>query len=163
MRYRLFVNVLVIIIISDLFACAILSKTSEKKDDHDQVVSLSDLPEPVRATVAKLTSGGEIKQLEKEEVDGKVVYDVEARVQDKDVEYDIASDGTVLSAEESVPYNSLPQAVRNTAEKYFGTAEGLKSSKEVEDGNIYFEVEGKKGSKMRVLKITDLGKIVEEE
>ena len=98
-----------------------------------------------------------------EEVEGKVIYDIEARMHNKDVEYDIASDGTVLSVEKSVPYNSLPEAVRVTAEKYFGTAEGLKSSREIENGTTYFEVEGKKGSKTKALKLTDLGKIVEEE
>ena len=79
---------------------------------------------PARATIEKQTAGGKIKSIEKEEEDGKVIYDVEATVQGRDVEYDIAADGTVLTSEQSVPYASLPLAVRNAAEKYFGSAAG---------------------------------------
>ena len=136
---------------------------SKKEESSGQTLSLSDLPAVVRATIERLIAGGEIKLLEKEEADGKVIYDVEARVKDKDVEYDIADDGTVLTSEESVPYSSLPEAVRAAAEKYFGSTAGLKASRELESGNTFYEVEGMKGGVAKALKLNESGEIVEEE
>ena len=126
-------------------------------------VTLSQVPLPARTTIEKLIAGGEIKMIEKETANGKTVYDVEAKVKDKDVEYDVASDGTILTSSESVPYDLLPAAVKQAAQKYFGSAEGLNASKEIEKDKTYYEVEGKKGGKAIALKLDDKGKITEEE
>jgi len=88
---------------------------------------------------------------------------VEATVQGKNVEYDVAEDGTVLSSEQAVPYASLPAAVRDSVEKYFGSAEGLAASQEIEEGKTFYEIEGKKHGAAVALKVTDAGKIIEEE
>lgn len=163
MQCRILQSVLITVLIAGLSGCEAISGRAEKKEAPSQAVSLSDLPAPARATIDRLIAGGEIKKIEKEEVSGKVIYDVEARVRDKDVEYDVDSTGKVLTAQESVPYTSLPAVVRATVEKYFGVAEGLNASKEVEDGKTFYEVEGKKGGSTITLKLTDLGKILEEE
>ncbi len=60
------------------------SKLEAKKEASAQQVPLSAVSEPARIVIEKLTAGGEIKKIEKEEVDGKVVYDVEATVGEKD-------------------------------------------------------------------------------
>lgn len=161
MQYRIVQSALVALLIVGLLGCDTLSGQAEKKPS--QVVSLSDLPGPARATIERLTTGGKIQKLEKEEKDGTVIYDVEAKVKDKDVEYDVASDGKVLTAEESIPYASLPAMVQSATMKYFGSAEGLKASKEVEDGKTFYEVEGKKSSSTITLKLTETGQIIEEE
>jgi uncharacterized membrane protein YkoI len=136
------------------------SPKAEKKEAPASSMTLSQVPEPVQATIKKLTATGKIKKIEKAEEDGKTVYDVEATVQGRDVEYDIAADGTMLTTEQSVPYASLPLGVRNAAQKYFGSVAGLKASVEVEGGKTFYEVEGKKG---KALKLSDTGQIVEEE
>ncbi|MFB0509695.1 MAG: PepSY domain-containing protein [bacterium] len=167
MLTRIFRTILALFVIlaASWLACA--PKKSEnvktQKEKTDQKLKLSDLPTPVRTTVEKLTAGGVIKKIEKDEEDGKVVYDVEAKVKNQNVEFDIASDGTILTTEESVPYASLPAAVRSAAEKYFGTAEGLEANKEVEKGKNFYEVEGKKQGWKVTIKLTETGQIVEEE
>jgi uncharacterized membrane protein YkoI len=128
-----------------------------------QKVTISQVPEPARAAIEKLTAGGQIKTIEKETENGKTIYDVEAKVKDKDVEYDVASDGTILTSSESVPYDSLPAAVKQAAQKYFGSAEGLNASKETEKDKTSYEVEGKKGGKAITLKLDQTGKVIEEE
>ncbi|HNY80750.1 MAG TPA: hypothetical protein PLX34_22010 [Sedimentisphaerales bacterium] len=164
MAYWIFQCVLVAALIAGLSGCGIMPRQRAKTEASAERVALSDVPAPARATIEGLTADGEIRKLEKEKVDGKVVYDVEATVGGKEVEYDVAADGTVLTAEESVPYTSLPAAVRAGAEKYFGSATGLKASREVEDGRTFYEVEGKaKGNGTIGLKLTDTGRIVEEE
>ena len=119
--------------------------------------------QPRCVVIETLIAGGEIKTIEKEEVNGQVIYDVEASVGGKDVEYDVASDGTVLTAEESVSYASLPAAVQVAAQRYCGSATELKGSREVEQGKAFYEVEGQKKGKAVALNLTDAGHIVEEE
>lgn len=135
----------------------------EEKESPAQSVSLSDIPAPARAAIEKLTAGGKIKKIEKEEQEGTAIYDVEAKVKDKDVEYDVDSNGNILTSEESVPFSSMPAVVQEAAKTYFGSAEGLKASKEVEKDKTFYEVEGKKGGSAVALKLDDSGKILEEE
>jgi len=177
MPHRVLLKVLVVILIAGLAGCCCARKEKESqpgqraekaaaaasKEAPAVTVSLSQVPEPARAKITQLTAGGKIKQIEKAEEDGQTVYDVEATVQGQDVEYDVAADGTVLTTGQSVPYASLPLVVRNAAEKYFGSAAGLKASVETEKGQTFYEVTGKKGTAPVALKLSATGQIVEEE
>lgn len=131
--------------------------------NYEHKVSLSQVSGQARATIEKLTTGGEIKMIEKETSNGKTIYDIEARVNGKDVEYDIAENGEVLTSEESIPYDALPAVVKQAAEGYYGFAKGLNASKENEKDKTYYEVEGKKGGKTIALKLDGTGQILEEE
>ena len=163
MQYRILQSVLVAVLIVGLFGCNAISGRAEKKEAPGQAVTLSDLPAPARATIEKLTAGGKIKSIEREETGGMVIYDVEAKMKDKDVEYDVTANGKIVSSEESVPYTSLPVAVQAAVKKYFGSAEGLKASKEIEKGKTFYEVEGKKDGSTIELKLSEKGRILEEE
>jgi uncharacterized membrane protein YkoI len=163
MKYRILQSALVAVLMFGLFGCEAISGRAEKNQAPTQVVSLQDVPAPARATIERLTAGGKIRKIDKEESGGRVIYDVEATVKGKDVEYDVASDGKVLTSEESVPYTSLPAAVQVAAVKYFGSTEGLKASKEIESGKIFYELEKKKGNATIELKLAETGEIVEEE
>jgi uncharacterized membrane protein YkoI len=138
------------------------ARAGEEKDD-EKVASVSDLPAAARATVEKLTAGGTIKSILKEDENGKIVFDVEATVKGKDVEYSVDADGKIITSEESIEYSSMPAAVRAAAEKYFGSATGLKASKELENGQTFFEVESQKDGKKATVKYDATGKQVEEE
>ena len=148
------------IMLSVALTLVIGAVAEEKKADK---VALKDLPAPARAAVEKWLEGGTITSIEKEEEDGKVVYDVEATVKGKHAEADIAADGTVLTTEVAVAFDSLPKPVSDAAEKYFGSTKGLNASKEIEKGKAQYEVEGKKADKKVTLKLDDAGKILEEE
>ena len=163
MQTRILGCLLVLAVLALASGCGALSGLGSEEDASDRLVPLPSIPAPARVTIERLTAGGQIERLEQEEIDGRVVYDVEANVDGKHVEYDIASDGTVLTTEESVAYDSLPDAVRASSRKYFGSDAELKASKEVEDDKTYYEVEGTKGSAVITLKLTDTGRIVERE
>ena len=150
------------VIVGLAVAISVVAAEKEKGDKPQEVV-LADLPAPARAAVEKWLAGGTIQKIEKEDEDGKVIYDVEATVKGKHAEADIAADGTVLTTEEGVAYDSLPKAVRDAAEKYFGSAKDLNAAKEIEKGKASYEVEGKKDDKKVTLKFDDTGKILEEE
>jgi hypothetical protein len=149
-----------VVLVMSLAGC---NTFSDGKEPPARTVTLADLPEPAKATVEKLMVGGKIKTIEQEEENGSPVFDVEGTVNGKDVEYDVAADGKVLSSEQRVPYESLPASVRMAATVYFGSAETFPASKEIEGDKTFYEVEGKKDGTRVTLKLSDTGKIVEEE
>src|SRR5207249_10769182 len=110
--------------------CASTKGSAQAKE---QRVTVAELSAPARATVEKVTAGGKVDQIDKEVERGKVVYDVEATVEGKHVEYLIAdADGAVLGTETSVEFSQLREAVRAAAKNYFGDTTGLKSMKSLE-------------------------------
>ena len=144
--------------------CASTRAGKEKKEEAAERVSLAQLSAPARATVEKLTAGGKVDMIDKEVEKGKTVYDVEATVDGKHVEYLIAdADGAVLGTETSIEFSELPVAVRAAAEKYFGSATGLKPMKGVEGGETTYEIEGTKNGKTATVTFDPMGKLVEEE
>jgi uncharacterized membrane protein YkoI len=163
MRYRMLASAVVVGLVLVLCGCNCLCRKGQKKEAPAQAISLSDVPAPARATIEKLIAGGTVKKIEKAEEGGKTIYDVEATVGGKDVEYDVAADGKVLTSEESVPFASLPAAVQKAAHTYFGTAAGLKASRELEAGKAFYEVSGTKAGGPVTVKFSDTGQIVEEE
>src|SRR5262245_10975498 len=118
----------------------------------EQNVTLAKVSEPARATINKETAGGQIEKITKEIERGKTVYDVEATVGGKHLEYLIAdADGAVLGTEVPIPFEQLPAPVRVAAENYFGASTGLAAMKGVEYGETHFEIEGMKhGKKVEV-------------
>lgn len=125
--------------------CASTKESAQKKEER---VSMADLSAPARATVDKVTAGGKVDQIDKEVERGKVVYDVEATVGGKHLEFLIAdADGTLLGTETPIEFGDLPEPVRAAAEKYFGSATGLKAMKGVEYGETQYEIEGTRGGK----------------
>ena len=147
-----------------IVGCASTRACKEKKEDATERVSLAQLSAPARATVEKLTAGGKVDMIDKEVEKGKTVYDVEATVNGKHVEYLIAdADGAVLGTETSIEYSELPAAVRAAAEKYFGTATGLKPMKGVEEGETSYEIEGTKNGKKIAATFDPTGKFLGEE
>ncbi len=111
-------------------------------------ISIAEVSPAARATVEKITAGGKIERINKEIEKGKLVYDVEANVDGKHVEFLIDdADGSVLGTETSIDFSQLPQVVRRAAEKYFGSPNGLKAMKGVEYGETSYEIEGAKNGK----------------
>jgi len=126
-------------------------------------VSLEELTPPARAAVEKLTAGGNIEKIDQETEKGRVIYDVEATVGGKHVEYTITTDGTVAGTETAIEFSALPEGVRKAAQKYFGGPAGLKPSKCVEDGQTTYEIEGNKEGKTVAVTFDPDGEMLEEE
>jgi uncharacterized membrane protein YkoI len=166
MQSRILICVLAVIVAAGISGCACpacCSKASAKQEQGTDQISLCEVPAPARTMIDILTSGGKIMKLEKEEEGGKVMYDIEGVVRGQYVEFDIAEDGVVMTAQQSIKFNMLPCPVKTACIDYFGSEKGLQASREVEEGKIFYEVEGNKDSKPVALKLDDAGKIVEEE
>ena len=123
--------------------CTCMKSRSTQKD-----VQVSQLSAPARATLERVTAGGQIEQITREVEKGKSVYDVEATVGGKHLEFLIAeADGAVLGTEVPIELSELPEPVRTAAENYYGTTTGLKAMKGVEYGETSYEIEGIKNGK----------------
>jgi uncharacterized membrane protein YkoI len=122
--------------------------SSMKSGGGEKDVTLEQMSAPARATVNKETAGGHVDKITKEVERGKTVYDVEATVVGKHMEYLIAdADGTLLGTEVPIPFEELPEPVRAATQKYFGTTTGLLVMKGVEYGETHYEIEGPKNGK----------------
>ena len=125
-------------------------------------VSLEDLPDAPRATVQRLTAGGRIERIDREVEDGRVVYDVEATVGGKHVEFLVAdSDGAVLGTETSIDFNQLPAPVRAAAAQYFDTTVGLTAAKVEEFGQVSYEITGTRNGRSAEATFDPTGKLLE--
>ena len=138
---------------------AVLAGCASNKSGKEVRVSLTELSPPARVTLEKMTTGGTIDRIDREVERGKVVYDAEATVGGKHVEYLIAdSNGELLGTENEIEFSQLPEAVRAAAIKYFGGAAGLKAMKGVEYGETHYEIEGPKNGKTAEVTFDPLGK-----
>lgn len=94
---------------------------------------------PNRCCLGGLIAQGEIETLEQKKVAGKVIEHVESRLDEKDMGYEVARDGTVLATSEGVAYASFPVGLLAAAQEYCGVASKLKVCKEIEHGEIFYE------------------------
>lgn len=144
-------------------ACATNKEGREGKEDATERVTMAQLTVPARATVEKLIAGEKVEKIDKEMEKGREVYDVEATVNGKPMEYTIATDGTAVGTETGIEFNELPEAVQKVAEMYFGGTTGLESARVEEDGQTTYEIEGKKNGKKVAVTFDTVGKLVGEE
>ncbi len=146
-------------------------------------VKVEDLPGAVSAALDKEAPGAEIEEIEKEEKDGKVVYDVDVKIEGKEFELKIAADGTVLKkeAEEekeekegeegdeedkdeavTVALSDVPEAVQATVKTEAPNGEIGEIEKEEEDGKVVYDVDVKIDGKKFELKIAADGTLLKK-
>lgn len=67
----------------------------------EEKVKLADCPEAVQKTIKAQANGGTIVEIEKEtKKDGTVVYEAEIKKDGKEIEVEVAADGTLIEVEE---------------------------------------------------------------
>ncbi|MGC8989338.1 MAG: PepSY domain-containing protein [Verrucomicrobiia bacterium] len=155
-----FVATLALAIVAALIVSGCAS--TEKEGKGEERISLAQMSGPARATAERETAGGRIESIVREIEKGKVVYDVEATVGGKHVEFAIADvDGSVLGTETQIEFAELPGPVKAEAEKFFGTTTGLTVMKGVESGKTTFEIAGNKGGKKVEVTFDPTGRRIE--
>src|SRR4051812_9842677 len=133
--------------------------TSMRSGSKEQDVTLDQMSAPARATVTKETAGGHVDKITREVERDKTVYDVEATVGGRHMEYLIAdADGVLLGTEVPIEFSQMPEPVRAAAEKYFGTTTGLTCMKGLEYGETHYEIEGPKHGKTVEVTFDESGK-----
>ena len=147
------------VIVASLGLIALLGGCSSTHKSKEVDVTAEQMSAPARATMNREIGTGRIEKITKEVERGRIVYDVEANVDGKHMEYLIAdSDGELLGTEVPIDYSQLPEPVKASAEKHFGTSTGLTAMKGVEYGKTHYEIEGMKNGKKSEISFDENGK-----
>jgi uncharacterized membrane protein YkoI len=142
---RIIATSIVVGIASFAAGCASLKPDGAAKEVD---VTIAEVSAPARAAIETETAGGRVDKITREVERGKTVYDVEATVGGRHVEYLIdAGDGKLLGTEVPIEFSALPKPVQEATAKYFGTTGGLVMMKGVEYGETHYEIEGPKNGK----------------
>ena len=138
--------------------CNCMNKSDTAKGKEVDVTA-QQMSEPARATMTQQIGNGRVEKITREVERGATVYDVEANVGGKHMEYLIAdSNGELLGTEVPIAWNELPDPVKSAAEKHFGTTSGLTAMKGVEYGETHYEIEGMKNGKKAEVSFDAQGK-----
>ena len=89
-KFTLTTIVVVLILGPVATSCALFGK-------KETVVTISEVPSPVRTAIEKVTAGSTTKSIEKIERDGKVTYEVEYVRDGKELDAYFAEDGTQVT------------------------------------------------------------------
>jgi hypothetical protein len=82
-------------------------------------IPLDKVPEKIAATVKDRFPEGELKSVEKENEDGKVMFDVELTAKGRKYEMDVKEDGRIVEIEKEVAAKDFPDAcAKAVAAKY---------------------------------------------
>jgi len=149
-------------------------------DEDEEEITLEQLRKEAPAaakTIEEQAKGAEIEEIEKETRKGKVVYEAEFVVRGKEIEIEVAPNGTLLSreveddddddeAEEEVTIKQVPAAVRATILKVLKEAKGAKIEeieKETRKGKVVYEAELVVGGKEIEIRVDPAGKLLSRE
>jgi hypothetical protein len=124
-------------------------------------VEMSDLPQAVRQTIQRELKGMEIDDLERDKDDGKIVYELEAENNDREIRLKIAQDGTLLEKEEQLDDNDLPEVILAVVKKCIGDIDIDDVEKRYRHGRkTYYKVEGENDKFEVDLEIAEDGTIL---
>ena len=127
-------------------------------------VSLSEVPQAVRDTIERETKGFDIDDLERDKNDGKIVYEVDAENDGREIKLKIAEDGTLLEREEETDSDDLPAAVLSAVKKSVGDIDFDDIEKRFVHGRkTIYRIKGDKGNLEIELKIAEDGTILDKE
>lgn len=71
-------------------------KKDKESDEDEAVVTLSDVPAAVAATIQNAAGSGTIDKIEKKSKEGKALYEADITVDGKKLEVKVAEDGTLI-------------------------------------------------------------------
>ncbi|MHC4212264.1 MAG: PepSY-like domain-containing protein [Planctomycetota bacterium] len=126
-------------------------------------VSLSELPQSVRIAIERELKGMEIGDIERDEDNGKIVYEAEADG-DIDIKIKIAEDGTLLQREDELETKDLPAAILNAVKKIFGDIDIDDVEKRYQHGRkAYYKIEVENDKFEADLEIAEDGTILRKE
>ncbi|MBU6392681.1 MAG: hypothetical protein KGQ83_10635 [Planctomycetes bacterium] len=118
------------------------------------------MPVAVKATIEKATTGGKVKEIEKKQHGGKVIYDVDYVKDGKEKEIEVAQDGTIVKTEEKTTIDKVPAVVKAAIEKATAGGKVKKIEKEQYDGKVVYDVEYVKDGKEKEINVAEDGTIV---
>ncbi len=101
-----------------ILACLVISVNGFAKD-----ISFEEVPKAIQKIALRVIGDVPIDDVDREEDDGEIVYDIEAKDDSIDIELEIAADGTFLQRDiaEKITFAELPIPVQDTVRQQAGT------------------------------------------
>jgi uncharacterized membrane protein YkoI len=147
----------VLVALAGLFLLAAARADEEK-------IPLDKLPKAVLDAVKDKYPGAELLGAEKEDENGKTVYEVALKHKGQKLEATFKPDGTFVSVEKEIEAKDLPKAVADALEAKYPKATYKKVEEETEGDKVTYEVLLVTAEKKTVEVVLDpKGKILEEE
>ena len=150
--------------------------------DGEKEITIDEVPAAVKATILTEADGAPIQEIEMETADGKTVYEAEVIIDGKEVEIEVAPDGTLLGKkieddedegddddddedeiEEEVSLDDVPEAVKATMLKEAAGAEIQEVVKETEGGQVVYEAEFEADGQEIEIEVATDGTLLERE
>ena len=102
-------------------------------------ISLDKLPAAAQKTVKAQLKGGEVSSISKEEDDGKITFEVEAKKGETEWSFTVAADGSLLKVE--IPLSEAPAEVQKTVKATVGKGKIDTVTKSIDDGEVTYDVD----------------------
>lgn len=129
--------------------------------DGEKKLQMKNLPAAVKATVEEQSKGATIRGLAKEKEHGKIVYELELKINGHNKDMMIDASGKILSVEEQVELKDLPAPVQAEIVKQVGKGKIVIIESLTEGGTLTgYEAVIKTGGKSREVKISPDGKLM---
>ncbi|MBP7934941.1 MAG: PepSY-like domain-containing protein [Phycisphaerae bacterium] len=132
----------------------------EGDEEKEEKIAMDQVPAKARDALMKLVGDGTVTEVVKEIEDGVVSYEAEWTAKGQSHEAEVTEEGALVSTEETVDMNAVPEAVRKAAAKRFPAGAKLTFSKEIE---VTYEVSCTIDGKEKEIEISPSGQIDDDD
>jgi hypothetical protein len=155
-------NITTFFLLTLLLALPTLSQKKEETNG-EQSIKRKDVPSVILAAFEKSYPKATVKGYTQEKKDAIIVYEVESMEGDTHRDVTYTSDGALVSVEESIPVNDLPEAVLKSLKKEYPKGKIEYCEKIMKGETLTYEVLLKSGKQKWEVVFDTEGKIVEKE
>jgi uncharacterized membrane protein YkoI len=128
--------------------------------DAEKKITMKDLPPAVQAAVKEHSQGATIKGLAMEVEKGKKLYEAELSVNGKSRDITFDEQGKLMSSEEEIALNAIPEAARAAMTKAAGAGKITLVEAVTENGTTTYEAHVTTGKKQSEIKVDAGGQAV---
>lgn len=133
-----------------------------QRPNRGQTIPIEETPDAVQTTIEAELGDATIEDIEQQDRDGSVTYEVNAEVEGREVEITVGEDGTVLRKEEDVDPTSLPEAVTTTFTETVRETEIRRATKVTESEQVTYEIRATSAEGERIrINIAEDGTLLE--
>lgn len=122
---------------------AFFAAISAPAGENDEKTTIDKVSATVKTAIEKATIGGQVKEIEKKQEDGKVIYEVDYVKDGAEKAIQVTPDGMLVKTEEATTIDKVPAAVKTAIEQAMAVVGGKvkKIEKEKYDEKVVYDVD----------------------
>jgi uncharacterized protein YxeA len=152
-----------IILLAATLAFTLSAWAQAKPEEKDPVLKMSQVPQKVQQAIQQYAAAAEIKQITKGDVDGKAAYEFAIEKNGRKSEVAITPDGKVLTTEEQVTLQDIPEGARKAINAQAGGGKVVSTERVFENGKTAYGAVIEKNNKQSEYSFAADGKIASSE